>query len=263
MKTIVVQNQKGGVGKTATSLLLLNKLNEMGRDVVFIDNDPQCSASQWLDLQMIHGRSSKEKEQYYAAKENGNLYRLMHDFCDLEECLFSIPETTVRFIPTIEQYEKSKTDFRDQPGHENMFHRKLRDIDTEFLIIDTPGEMSLLTNWSLSIADVVIIPVQTAYFSFESLPLLIKRIRTAQKYLNENLKKIILVPNMVDLRLRASQTVMSLLIERYGSNLIFLNGEEMPVHFVKRQAVENFMAGEEWRCPEIDENLEIIIGSLL
>ena len=262
MKTIVVQNQKGGVGKTATSLLLTHKLNEMGKDVVFVDNDPQCSASAWLDLQMIHNRSIEEKRKYFDAKANGNLYRLLHEHCELEECLFSIPETTVRFIPTIEEHEKAKTDFRDDPGHEMLFRYKLEDVSADYMVIDTPGELSLLTNWSLSIADVVVVPVQTAYFSVESLPLLIKRIRRAQKLLNPNLKKVIIVPNMVDMRTKTSHGAMGLLIDRFGDNMIFLNGEELPVHFLKRAAVENFIAGDEWKCPEIDENLEIIIRSM-
>ena len=138
----------------------------------------------------------------------------------------------------------------------------LRGLSTEALVCDTPGELSLLTNWSLSLCDVVVIPVQTEMFAVETLPIQLERIRTARKYLNPELKQVYLLPNLFDTRLKSCHYALDYLVEHYRDKLIFQE-DQQPLWIPKRAEIMGFIDSHEpVRSNEMTSRLQVLVQAL-
>lgn len=252
MRSVAFQNQKGGVGKSTISLLLADQLSRQGHRVIFLDNDPQANATQWF----LNRLSDDEYPLVLEQLRTHNLYSLLQERSTLEEALLELPHTSLRLLASTPDYEQAKVAFRDQPGHENLFRLLLRDLEAEVLICDTPGELSLLTNWSLSLCDTVVIPVQTEMFAVETLPIQLERIRTAKRFLNPELRQVHLLPNLFDTRIKSCHYALDYLIQHYRELLLFPEEEAQPLLLPKRAELMAFIDSHEpLRSPEMQHRL--------
>ena len=258
-KTIALQNGKGGVGKSTLSLLLADRMSRRGREIVFIDNDPQGSSTHWFLDQL----NDDDYENYVSTFQRHNLLSLLEKKSSLKEVLIQLPFSEIKLIAATPEYEKAKTAFNGTPGHENLMKIRLNEIECDFQFLDTPGELSLLTNWSLSIANIIIIPIQSEMFAYKSLSLLLDKIQSAKDYLNPFIEKIYLIPNLVDLRTRSSSRAFEYLKEAYSQYMIFPDGSEEPLYIPKKAAVSNFI--DEYklhRAPDVEAVLDNILDLL-
>ncbi len=195
-KIISLINQKGGVGKTTTAINLASYLADAGRKVLLVDLDPQGNASSGigLDMQSIN-------EGLYDA--------LLLDKHPAEvivgtavEGQFVIPATPDLAGATIELAEVEDREFRLREVLESIQEQY------DFIIIDSPPSLGLLTINGLVAADEVIVPVQTEYFALEGLGQLLNTIELVQQNLQPNLKLGGIVMTMYDRRNRLAKQVV-------------------------------------------------------
>ncbi len=241
MKKICFYFQKGGVGKSACSILIARLLSANQRSVILIDGDPQANTSEWA-INEIHEESALEAA--YRQLHQHNLYTLMHNRSTLEQCLIPVRDN-LSLLGCTTEYERAKSDFRDVPGKDLLMRHQLSGIEehAEFLILDTPGEISDLSNWALSVVDTVVIPVGTQLLPVESLGITLQRIEQAQRYLNPDLKTIYLVPNQHKRR-NTAKVALRMLEEQYGG-LLARNAEGSAVVLHDRAEIEALIMGHQ------------------
>ena len=180
-KVISLVNQKGGVGKTTTSINLSASLAVLGKRVLLIDLDPQGNATTGI------GINKGEIEN--------SIYDVLIDRCDIESAvsaskykrLFVIPATINLAGIDIELMEKSNADATFSKGAQ--LKTKLDRIKDQFdyIIMDCPPSLGLITTNALTASDSVIIPVQCEFFALEGIMQLLNTIMMAQKTLTPNL----------------------------------------------------------------------------
>ena len=180
-KVISLVNQKGGVGKTTTSINLSASLAVLGKNVLLIDLDPQGNTTTGIGI----NKGDIDK----------SIYDVLIDRCSINEAilatrykrLFLLPATINLAGIDIELMEKSK----DEPTFSKGKQLKIK-LDTindmyDFIIIDCPPSLGLITTNALTASDSVIIPVQCEFFALEGIMQLLNTIMMAQKNLNPNL----------------------------------------------------------------------------
>ena len=200
-KVIALVNQKGGVGKTTTAVNLASFLARLGKKVLLVDLDPQANASSGLGIEL--------------GDEDGHVYHAMLE-----------PEKSTSFIkPTQVDGLHAVPSHRDLAGASvelvNLEKREFclrRSIDTlkelyDFVLIDCPPSLGLLTINGLVAADHIIIPVQAEYYALEGLGQLLHTIGLIQSHLHPDLNILGAVITMFDKRNKLSQSVMQ---ELYG-----------------------------------------------
>ncbi len=180
-KVISLVNQKGGVGKTTTSINLSASLAVLGKRVLLIDLDPQGNATTGIGV-------NKGEIEY-------SIYDVLIDRCDIEcaisaskyKRLYVIPATINLAGIDIELMEKSNSDVTFSKGAQlkNKLDRVKDQFD--FIIMDCPPSLGLITTNALTASDSVIIPVQCEFFALEGIMQLLNTIMMAQKTLNPNL----------------------------------------------------------------------------
>ena len=180
-KVISLVNQKGGVGKTTTSINLAAALGKEGKKTLLIDLDPQGNTTTGV------GINKGEIER--------SIYDVLIDRCDIENAvsaskykrLFVIPATINLAGIDIELMEKSNADATFSKGAQ--LKTKLDRIKDQFdyIIMDCPPSLGLITTNALTASDSVIIPVQCEFFALEGIMQLLNTIMMAQKTLNPNL----------------------------------------------------------------------------
>ena len=178
---ISLVNQKGGVGKTTTSINLSASLAVLGKRVLLIDLDPQGNATTGIGV-------NKGEIEY-------SIYDVLIDRCDIESAisaskykrLYVIPATINLAGIDIELMEKSNSDVTFSKGAQlkNKLDRVKDQFD--FIIMDCPPSLGLITTNALTASDSVIIPVQCEFFALEGIMQLLNTIMMAQKTLNPNL----------------------------------------------------------------------------
>ncbi|WP_432362760.1 ParA family protein [Sporosarcina sp. UB5] len=174
-KIIAIANQKGGVGKTTTSVNLSACLAHIGKKVLLIDADPQGNATSGV------GVSKGDVHQciYDMLIDDVNVNEVIHqtkmENLDIVPATISLAGAEIELVSTISREVRMK--------HAIQEAKELYD----YIIIDCPPSLGLLTINSLTAADSVIIPVQCEYYALEGLSQLLSTIRLVQKHLNEGL----------------------------------------------------------------------------
>ncbi len=180
-KIIALVNQKGGVGKTTTSINLAASLGVLGKRVLLVDLDPQGNSSTGVGIDK--GDIAK------------SIYEALIDKADIKEVvirtnfknLYLIPATINLAGVDIELLEKSKTDPAFVKGSQLKRKIDLIKDNFDYIIIDCPPSLGILTTNALTAADSVIIPVQCEFFALEGIMQLLNTIMLAQKRLNSEL----------------------------------------------------------------------------
>ena len=194
-RIIAIANQKGGVGKTTTSINLSAALAEKGKRVLLIDLDPQGNSTSGLGI---------DKD------EQNTIYHLLIDETDASDCVRHHVWKNLDMIPSTVNLAGAEIEMLDIPRHEFILKKKLRDIenDYDYIIIDCPPSLNLLTVNALTTANSVLVPIQCEFYAMEGLTQLMYTIQLVQKKLNPSLQMEGVVFTMFDIRTNLSQQVV-------------------------------------------------------
>ena len=207
-KIIAIANQKGGVGKTTTSINLAASLGVLEKKVLLIDADPQANASSGLGIDVENVK-------------NGT-YRLLEHAVAVEDAITTTNSPNVDIIPSHIDLVAIEIELVDVEDREYMLQKALASISDsyDFVLIDCAPSLGLLTLNALTAADSVIIPIQCEYFALEGLGKLLNTIKSIQKIHNEDLDIEGLLLTMYDSRLRLSNQVVEE-VKKHFDKMVF------------------------------------------
>ena len=195
-RIIAIANQKGGVGKTTTAINLSACLAEAGQKVLTVDFDPQGNATSGLGF-----------EKGYMDK---TVYELLMGECQLEECIIREVQGNLDVLPSDVNLAGAEIELLDEPEKEALLKKELVKIekDYDFIIIDCPPSLSLLTINALTASDTVLVPIQCEYYALEGLSQILQTVELVKKKLNKKLELEGVVFTMYDARTNLSLEVV-------------------------------------------------------
>ena len=207
-KIIAIANQKGGVGKTTTSVNLAASLGVLEQKILLIDSDPQANASSGLGIDIDTVR-------------NGT-YQLLEHTVSAKDAIVKTNSPNVDIIPAHIDLVAIEIELVDKDEREYMLKKALKEIkdDYDYILIDCAPSLGLITLNSLVAADAVIIPIQCEYFALEGLGKLLNTIKGVQKIHNKELDIEGLLLTMYDSRLRLSNQVVEE-VKKHFENMVF------------------------------------------
>ena len=206
-RIIAIANQKGGVGKTTTVINLSASLAELGKKVLTIDMDPQGNTSSGLGLD----------------KDNLDMtvYQLMIGECELEECRQPSVVEGVDVLPATVHLAGAEVELIGVPKSQYILKNKIAEVrdDYDYILIDCPPSLNLLTINAMTAADAVLVPIQCEYYALEGLSQLLYTIGLVQKSLNPKLEIEGVVFTMFDVRTNLSMQVVENVKENLRQNI--------------------------------------------
>lgn len=207
-KIISVSNQKGGVGKTTTSINLAAGLGYLKKKVLLLDFDPQGNATQGVMNKNEVGLSS---------------YNLLIESYSVQDCTKTLQYPPIDIVPaTITLAGADLEMARYEKGKEQLLKKKLDQVRDkyDYIIIDCPPSLGLLNTNALTASDSVLIPVQCEYYALEGLTQLLLTIRLVQQLFNRYLEIEGVLLTMFDARTKLSIEVQQE-VKKHFKNLVF------------------------------------------
>lgn len=207
-KTIAIANQKGGVGKTTTTVNLAAALGVLEKKVLLIDADPQANATSGLGVDVDQVSTGS--------------YQLLEHTCPAAETIVATDSPNVDLIPAHIDLVAIEIELVDQDNRESMLKTAIDPIRDryDYILIDCAPSLGLLTLNALTAADSVIIPIQCEYFALEGLGKLLNTIKSVQRIHNPDLDIEGMLLTMYDSRLRLSNQVVEE-VRKHFSDMVF------------------------------------------
>lgn len=206
-KVISVANQKGGVGKTTTTVNLGTLIAKKGKKVLLIDADPQGNATSGLGV---------EKEVEFST------YDILVNETEMEEVIQDTIIKNLKICPSNMNLAGAEVELVSMMSREQRLKEKLEEIKEKFdyILIDCPPSLGLITLNSFTASDSVLIPVQCEYFALEGLGQLLNTINLVKKHLNKNIYIEGALLTMFDIRTNLSNQVVKE-VKKYFNNKVY------------------------------------------
>jgi chromosome partitioning protein len=204
-KIISISNQKGGVGKTTTAINLCASLAVAERRVLMVDLDPQGNASSGVGVS-ANGKTS---------------YEMMLASVPLAEAVQDTPISFMKVVPADRRLAGAEVELVGETEREHFLRKALAPVrgHYDFIVIDTPPSLGLLTLNALTAADTVLIPIQCEYYALEGLSQLLSTVQLVQRSTNADLRLEGVLLTMFDRRLKLSNQVAEEAIDFFGETV--------------------------------------------
>lgn len=206
MRIITIANQKGGCAKTTTVVNIAACIAELKLQVLVIDLDPQANASQWLGM---------------SDSKDGSV-GIFKSLAKVDDLIQPSEIPGIDLIPASQELAQIEKLLAGELSVETILKRRIHKMNTkkyDFILIDTPPTLGLLTLNALAAAQELLIPVTTHVMTLSGVAQLINTVTNVQELLNPDLRILGFVASRVDLRTRHSQEVLESLIERFGEQV--------------------------------------------
>lgn len=195
-KIIAVANQKGGVGKTTTTINLAACVAELGKKVLVVDMDPQGNTTSGLGID----KDELEKSSY----------ELLLNDSTAEECMISLDDFKLYLIPSSVDLAGAEVELIGIDNRESLLNLKIKELRNRFdyIFIDCPPSLNMLTINSFRAADSVLVPIQCEFYALEGLGQLVTTINLVKQRLNPKIEIEGVVFTMFDPRTNLCQQVV-------------------------------------------------------
>lgn len=195
-KIIAIANQKGGVGKTTTSINLSAALAEEGKKVLVIDMDPQGNTTSGLGVDKNNLENT--------------VYELILSECSIKECIIKDVIENVSVVPSNVNLAAAEIELIGVDKKEYILKKEIEWVEDEYdyILIDCPPSLSMLTINAMTTATSVLVPIQCEYYALEGLSQLIHTVNLVKERLNRHLSMEGVVFTMYDSRTNLSQQVV-------------------------------------------------------
>jgi chromosome partitioning protein len=235
MKTLSIVNQKGGVGKTTTTVCLAAALSRQGRNVLVLDLDPQMNATKWMLGRELEADEASIFESIVTAGEDDA------DASDWPLARVAEPsDLGFDFVPAHADLANIEGEIGEKPSRPYLLRERIREladgVGTQHLkeagahgaetgrydlcLVDCPPSLGLLVVQALTASDGLIVPVSVDGMSMQGLGQLVTTTREVRKYLNEDIEIVGLLPNNLDRRAGLVNDGLEALQDTYG-DLVF------------------------------------------
>lgn len=207
MKILAIANQKGGVGKTTTSVNLSSALAEAGKKVLLVDTDPQGNATSGVGI-------DKNNVQY-------SVYDMLVEDVSINKVVIKTSQDNLSIIPANIALAGAEIELVSAMSREVRLKYAFKELEETFdyIIIDCPPSLGLLTINSFTAATGIVIPVQCEYYALEGLSQLLNTIKLVQRHLNQSLEIEGVLLTMLDARTNLGNDVMTEVRAHFGDKV--------------------------------------------